>query len=76
MDSTGVQYDAAVPVMPKWLWGMQNFSSTEYCSSSSSDVPWSLDDNSMADASMFSAGAVPMWAGEPWGTQSKYPNNN
>lgn len=76
VDSTGVQYDPAAPVKPKWLYSANNFSSQEYCAESSTDVPWSLDDSSKADPAMFTVGNAPMWAAEPWITQSKYPNDN
>lgn len=56
LDAKDVQYDAAVPVGPKWKGAANTFSQTEYCSQSSSDVPWSLDDINDADPAMFSAG--------------------
>lgn len=80
-DAEGVQYDATVPVKPKWTTSSsssnkESFSATEYCSESASDVPWSLDDMAVADPSMFSVGNMPMWSGEAWASQDRYPDNN
>jgi hypothetical protein len=43
-DATNVQYDAAVPVHPKWLKedGSESMGE-EYCSDTPYDVPWSID---------------------------------
>lgn len=76
-DADGVQYDAAVPVKPVWPGKNEEaFSPNEYCAPSSSDVPWLLDDINLADPAMFSAGTVPMWSGDAWSTQSKYPSDS
>ena len=36
----------------------------------------SLDDSNVADSAMFSAGNAPMWSGDPWDWQDRYPDNN
>jgi hypothetical protein len=72
-DASNAKYDPAAPVKPKWA---GNFSSTENCAPLSTDVPWSLDDNSRADPAMFTVGNAPMWGAETWITQNKYPNDN
>lgn len=52
------------------------FLEQEYCSESSTDVPWTLDDTSMADPAMFSVGNAPLWSGGAWASQDRYPDNN
>jgi hypothetical protein len=43
-DSTNVQYDATVPVKPKWnTWKGREKKGDEYCAESPYDVPWSID---------------------------------
>ena len=55
-DSEGVEYDASVPVMPtNGSWG------NEECAESPFDVPWTIDDRTVAHPSMFSVGTVPMY---------------
>ena len=41
-DATDVQYDASVPVLPKWTHGLESWGD-EYCAESPYDVPWSID---------------------------------
>lgn len=65
-DAVNVEYDAAVPVKPKWK--SVNTSSSakeewgkEYCADTPFDVPWTIDDRGVAHPSMFAVGSVPMY---------------
>jgi hypothetical protein len=49
-DATNVQYDASVPVVPKWLNGGQESQGEEYCAETPYDVPWSIDDEGLDTA--------------------------
>ena len=60
-DSVNVQYDAAVPVKPRFEGGVQAFSDKEYCSDSPFDVPWTVEDRAKAHPSMFSTGNAAMY---------------
>ena len=41
-EAINVQYDASVPVSPKWTHGHESMGE-EYCADSPYDVPWSID---------------------------------
>jgi hypothetical protein len=41
-DAVDVKYDAAVPVTPKWVNGVESMGK-EYCADTPYDVPWSID---------------------------------
>lgn len=76
-DASNVQYDAAVPVKPKWADPNKMFSDDERCAGTEKDVPWSMDDSNMADPGMFSAGNAPMWRGTIWDdANGVYPDGN
>lgn len=60
-DAVNVEYDATVPVKPRFKNGQQQFSDTEYCASTPYDVPWTIDSRDVAGQSMFSTGNVPMF---------------
>jgi hypothetical protein len=81
--SSKVSYDAAVPTAPRFYNATSGQysanpdfeSAPEHCSDSPFDVPWSLEDVSVAEnpAAMFSVGSVPMWDGSRLSSNPKYP---
>lgn len=75
-DVENVEYDATVPVAPKFLNPQKKFSDAEYCAPDAADVPWSMDDPDVADPGMFSVGNAPMWRGVIWEADGLYPDGN
>ena len=73
-DSIDVQYDATVPVLPKFTSGTQTYGD-EYCSDSPYDVPWTIDDKYITNPNMFSVGNLPLHRYDPYDTftGAKYP---
>lgn len=62
VDSVNVEYDATVPIRPRFSGnGFEQFSSTEYCSETPYEVPWAVDSRDVTHPSMFSVGNVPMY---------------
>lgn len=51
-DAANVEYDAAVPVKPKWKDTSKKYSDVEFCAPLETDVPWSLDDSNIGDTGM------------------------
>lgn len=75
-----VQYDAAVPVKPRYGASPSSpvlFSDEEFCSDSPEEVPWSLDDRTLSHPAMFAVGNVPMYRGDiPDPVNGKYPSED
>lgn len=49
-DASNVDYDATVPVRPRWNNPQKMYSDAEFCAPTEKDVPWSMDDSNIADA--------------------------
>ena len=59
-----VEYDATVPVLPRFQNGKESFSSQEHCSETPYDVPWSIDSLEVVHPSMLSVGSAAFYRGE------------
>ena len=48
-DAFSVEYDATVPIKPRWNSPDKMYSDEEFCADTEKDVPWSMDDSNIAD---------------------------
>jgi hypothetical protein len=72
-DAINVEYDATVPVLPKWN-DLDNTYGEEYCSTTPYEVPWTVDDATDTHPSMFSTGNTALWRGDVWNDAANYPS--
>jgi hypothetical protein len=74
-DAINVEYDATVPVLPRWTTGAEAYGD-EHCSENPYEVPWTVEDKSIAHPSMLSIGNSPLWRGGAWDTSAQFPKTD
>jgi hypothetical protein len=79
-DSLGAQYDATVPVRPKYGNASAGdaipYEEEVQCASSPFETPWFAPDLDELDTEMQAVGSVPMWSTNPDSGDSQYPKSD